>query len=131
MVKNILLQDIAKAIFTINRHAKTAPEPQHLYRIKKESINKLLTEGRAEKLGLHFSDHPKFSNQHSTVLVSVDDYYFHILPEKEDFEKFQHLDALDQNYRDPRTKKLLSQATRTIYEDIDWQPKTKLKGTNK
>ncbi|HLS61015.1 MAG TPA: YkyB family protein [Virgibacillus sp.] len=131
MVKNILLQDIAKAIFTINRHAKTAPEPQHLYHIKKESINKLLTEGRAEKLGLHFSDHPKFSNQHSTVLVSVDDYYFHILPEKEDFEKFEHLGSLDQNYRNPRTKMSLSQAKRIIYEYIDWQPKKKLKGTHK
>lgn len=29
-------------------------------------------------MGLHFSDHPKLSNQHSTLLVKVDDYYFHI-----------------------------------------------------
>src|SRR5690625_5370402 len=98
MVKNILLSNIAKAIFTVNRHAKTAPEPQHLYHIKKEAINQLLTEGRAEELGLHFSDHPKFSNQHSTVLVSVDYYYFHIIHEIEVFEKIKYLDYIDQTY---------------------------------
>ncbi len=45
----IPLNELAKALFTINRHAKTAPEPRHLYYIKKESINRLLKENRAEK----------------------------------------------------------------------------------
>lgn len=38
------IHELAQAIFSVNRHAKTAPEPQHLYFIKKEAINKLLRE---------------------------------------------------------------------------------------
>lgn len=131
MSKKIPLSEIAKALFTINRHAKTAPEPQHLYQIKKEAIDRLLSENRAQKIGLHFSDHPKLSNQHSTILISVADYYFHILPEKQDFEELDHLGALDQNYRNPRTKMALSQAKRIIYQYIDWKPKKKQRVTQK
>ena len=126
MNKKIPLSEIAKAIFTINRHAKTASEPQHLYQIKKEAIDRLLSENRAKKIGLHFSNHPKFSNQHSTILISVGDYYFHILPEKQDFEELDHLGALDENYRNPRTKMSLSHAKKIIYQYIGWRPtKTK------
>ena len=131
MGKNIPIGQIAQALFTINRHAKTAPEPQHLYHIKKETINQLLEENRATKVGLHFSNHPKLSNQHSTILVSVDNYYFHILPEKKDFEELEHLGALDQNYRNPRTKMSLSQAKRLVYQYIDWKPKNKRQVTHK
>lgn len=131
MGKNIPIKDIAEALFTINRHAKTAPEPQHLYYIKREAIHKLLKENRAKKIGLHFSDHPKFSNQHSTLLISVDNYYFHILPEKKDFEDFEHLGALDQNYRNPRPKVSLSQARKVIYRYINWRPEKKRKVTHK
>jgi len=127
MSEKIPLKEIAKALFTINRHAKTAPEPQHLYHLKKEAIQKLLAEKRAKKVGLHFSNHPKFSNQHSTILVSVDDYYFHILPEKKDFEELKHLGKLDQNFRNPKTKMSLTHAKKIIYQYIDWQPKKKQK----
>ncbi|OZU90479.1 hypothetical protein CIL03_04855 [Virgibacillus indicus] len=125
MTDSVRLNDIAKAIFTVNRHAKTAPEPQHLYFIKKEAITRLLKEKRAAKIGLHYSDHPKLSNQHSTLLVKVDDYYFHIPPSKEDFKELEHLGALDENYRNPQTKMSLSQAKRVLYQYIDWKPKTK------
>jgi len=116
------LSDIAKALYTVNRHAKTAPEPQHLYYIKKEAINKLLKERKAKKIGLHFSDHPKFSNQHSTLLVKVDEYYFHIPPTKEDFKELKHLGSLDQNYRNPQSKMSLSKAKKVIYRYIDYHP---------
>ncbi len=116
-------KEIAKAIFTVNRHAKTAPEPQHLYHLKKEAIKQLLKENKAKKIGLHFSNHPKLSNQHSTILVKVDDYYFHILPEKKDFQELKHLGKLDQNYRNPKTKMSLSQAKRILYNYMKWQPK--------
>ncbi|MGJ9458595.1 YkyB family protein [Oceanobacillus sp. CF4.6] len=119
------LRDLAQAIFTINRHAKTAPEPQHLYQIKKDAISKLLNEKKAKKIGLHFSDHPKLSNQHSTLLVKVDDYYFHIPPSKDDFKALKHLGSLDQNYRNPQTKMSLSQAKRIVYQYIDWKPDKK------
>ncbi|KKE79090.1 hypothetical protein DEJ64_17160 [Bacilli bacterium] len=113
--KDDSLKEIAKALFIINRHAKTAPEPKHLYYIKKETINKLLKEKKAIKMGLHFSDHPKLSNQHSTLLVKVDDYYFHIPPTKEDFKGLKHLGSLDQNYRNPQTKMSLSKAKKIVY----------------
>ncbi|RKQ37333.1 YkyB family protein [Oceanobacillus halophilus] len=121
----ISLAELAKALYTINRHAKTAPEPKHLYYIKKETISKLLKEKRANKIGLHFSDHPKFSNQHSTLLVKVDDYYFHIPPTKEDFKELKHLGSLDQNYRNPQTKMSLSKAKKIVYNYIDWKPAKK------
>lgn len=117
------LCDIAKALYTINRHAKTSPEPQHLYYIKKEAIKRLLQEKQAVKVGLHFSNHPKYSSQHSTLLVKVDDYYFHIPPAKEDFQQLKHLGALDQDFRNPRTKMSLSHAKKIIYRYIDWKPK--------
>src|SRR5699024_5865440 len=77
---------------------------------------------RAKKIGLHFSNHPKLSNQHSTILISVGDYYFHILPEKQDFEELDHLGALDENYRNPRTRMSLSHAKKIIYQYINWRP---------
>lgn len=123
MQQQIPLNELAKAIYTINRHAKTAPEPQHLYYIKKEAIDRLLREKRAKKIGLHFSDHPKLSNQHSTSLIKVENYYFHIPPAKEDFKKLDHLGTLDHKYRNPKTKMSLSQAKKIVYRYIDWKPK--------
>ncbi|WP_405100626.1 YkyB family protein [Oceanobacillus sp. FSL H7-0719] len=121
------LHDIAQAIFTVNRHAKTAPEPQHLYFVKKEAINKLLKEKCAKKVGLHFSERPKYSNQHSTLLVKVADYYFHIPPTKEDFKELEHLGSLDKDYRNPQSKMSLSQAKRILYPYINWKPVKKVK----
>ncbi|MFD1037130.1 YkyB family protein [Virgibacillus byunsanensis] len=123
--QTVSLSDLARAIYTINRHAKTAPEPKHLYYIKKEAISRLLKEKKAKKVGLHFSEHPKFSNQHSTLLVKVDNYYFHIPPTKEDFKELKHLGTLDQNYRNPQTKMSLSQAKKVVYRYIDWTPEQK------
>ncbi len=119
------IQQIAEAIYTVNRHAKTAPEPQHLYYLKKEAIHLLLKEQRAKKIGLHFSDHPKLSNQHSTLLIQVANYYFHILPTKDDFEHLEHLGSLDQSYRNPRSKMPLGRAKRILYDFIGWEPEKK------
>ncbi|WP_026905956.1 YkyB family protein [Paucisalibacillus globulus] len=121
----VSLNDLARAIYTVNRHAKTAPDPKHLYFIKKETIQRLLKENRAKKIGLHFSEHPKLSNQHSTLLVQVDEYYFHIPPTKEDFQDLKHLGQLDQNFRNPQAKMSLSQAKKIIYQYIDWKPANK------
>ncbi|MFC0301575.1 YkyB family protein [Virgibacillus soli] len=125
------VQDLAKAIFTVNRHAKTAPEPQHLYTIKREAIQKLLQEKRAKRIGLHFSDNPKFSNQHSTLLVEVGNYFFHIPPTKEDFKDLKHLGKLDHKYRNPQTKMSLSVAKKVIYEYIDWKEEERKSSTRK
>lgn len=117
---NINIDEIAKAIFVVNKHAKTAPNPRHLYNMKKQAIMKLLKEGCASKVGLHFSDHPKFSHQHSTLLVKVSNYYFHIPPAKEDFKTMEHLGKLDNDYRNPKTKLALSQAKKVLCSYLDW-----------
>ena len=67
----LTVDNIAKAIFTVNRHAKTALNPSFLYLLKKKAIEKLLEEGKAKKVGLHFSRNPKYSQQQSDVLVAV------------------------------------------------------------
>lgn len=119
---------LAQAIFTINRHAKTALKPQHLYKIKELAIKKLLKENRARKIGLHFAKNPKYSNQYSTLLIQVDDYYFHIPPTKEDFDTLEHLGELNDNFRNPKTSMGLNYAKKTIYQFIDWkEPRRKRK----
>src|SRR5699024_9043522 len=122
---------LAQAIFTVNRHAKTALKPQHLYQIKELAIKKLLAEKRARKIGLHFSKNPKYSNQYSTLLIQVADYYFHIPPAKEDYKHLEHLGELDENFRNHKTNMGLNYAKKIIYRFIDWkEPKRKPKKRN-
>ncbi|MDC3416547.1 YkyB family protein [Aquibacillus salsiterrae] len=125
------IDSIAKALFVVNRHAKTAPNPRYLYDMKKEAITKLIKEKHAFKIGLHFSDHPKLSHQHSTVLVKVSDYYFHILPSKEDFKLLKHLGKVDSNYRNPKPQMSLSHAKKILCELLGWSypPKSEQKQT--
>ncbi|WP_079529674.1 YkyB family protein [Halobacillus hunanensis] len=118
--KQLSNREIAESLFIVNRHAKTAPEPKHLYEIKKSTITKLLKERRAKKIGLHFSDHPKLSKQHSTLLIEVGGYYFHIPAEKKDFNQLKHLGKVDQSYRNPKPKLSLSRAKRTLYNYLGW-----------
>ncbi|MRH41870.1 hypothetical protein GH741_04180 [Aquibacillus halophilus] len=113
-------EHIAKALFIVNRHAKTALNPRYLYNMKKQAIHKLLQENSATKIGLHFSDHPKFSHQHSTLLVKVSNYYFHIPPTKQDFKTMEHLGNVDQNYRNPKPQMSLSQAKKILSRFLNW-----------
>src|SRR5690625_4137563 len=101
MRKNISLKQISQAIYTVNRHAKTAPEPKHLYFLKNKTIRKLLAENRARKVGLHYSRRPKLSHQHTILLVEVGDYYFHILPHKDDLDELPHLGHIDNTHQNP------------------------------
>lgn len=104
------VENLARAIFIVNRHAKTATDPKFLYLLKRKSLEKLLIEGNAKKEGLHFSRNPKNSRQQSDVLVSAGDYYFHMPPSKEDFADLPHLGTLSQTYRNPKTHLSLLQA---------------------
>lgn len=119
------VSEIAKAIYTVNRHAKAALKPQHLYSIKQRAIDHLLSKNLAEKLGLHFTNSPKNSNQHSMLLVKVDEYYFHIPPTKEDFKELKHLGNLDESFRNKRVRMSLSEAKTLLYDYLDWQPEEK------
>lgn len=109
-IEQISVIDLSQAIYIVNRHAKTAPNPKFLYLLKHEAIKKLLHEGKAKKLGLHFSNNPKNSRQQSDVLVKCGEYTFHIPPEKKDFSELPHLGSLDGLTRNPKAALSLTKA---------------------
>lgn len=106
--------NLSQAIFTVNRHAKTALNPKYLYTLKKKALNKMILEKKAEKIGLHFSRNPRFSQQQSDVLVQCGDYSFHIPPTKYDLEVLPHLGHLDQYSRNPKTRMSLNTAKQLL-----------------
>ena len=72
----LTIDNLSQALFIVNRHAKTAPNPKFLYKLKHESLKKLIEEGKAKKVGLHFSENPRNSKQQSDVLVECGRLYF-------------------------------------------------------
>jgi hypothetical protein len=104
------IENLAQAVFIVNRHAKTAPNPKFLYKLKHEALKKLIEEGKAKKIGLHFSKNPRNSQQQSDVLVECGRYTFHIPPVKSDFSELPHLGKLDVGIRNPKTSLSLNQA---------------------
>ncbi|MBP3040891.1 hypothetical protein J9303_15495 [Bacillaceae bacterium Marseille-Q3522] len=104
------VENLSQAIFTVNRHAKTAPNPKFLYNLKATALKKLIKEGKAKKIGLHFSDHPRFSQQQSDVLVVCGKYSYHLPPTKNDFKQLPHLGKLDGTIRNPKSSIPLKEA---------------------
>ncbi len=111
--------NLARAIYVVNRHAKTAPNPKFLYALKKKALLKLVHEGKAVKKGLHFSNNPRLSKQQSDVLVLAGEYYFHMPPTKDDFDKLPHLGSLNQTYRNPKAHMSLSKAKLLLQSYVD------------
>lgn len=62
------VENLSKAVYTVNRHAKTAPNPKYLYLLKKRALQKLVKEGKGKKIGLHFSKNPRFSQLAPTII---------------------------------------------------------------
>lgn len=116
------IENLSRAIFTVNRHAKTAPDPKFLYTLKRKALEKLLAEGKATKKGLHFSRNPKNSRQQSDVLVLAGEYYFHLPPTKEDFVELPHLGELNDYYRNPKTNMSLSVAKNLLQQYANFYP---------
>ncbi|KMY49281.1 YkyB family protein [Peribacillus loiseleuriae] len=112
------VNSLAQAIFVVNKHAKTAPEPKTLYELKRLSLNKLLTEGKAKKLGLHFSDNPRYSAQQSDVIVECGEYIFHLPPSREDLKKLPHLGSRSSSVRNPKAALSLSRAKKILHAYI-------------
>ena len=108
------LDTLSQAIFIVNRHAKTAPNPKYLYKLKYTALQKLITEGKAKKVGLHFSNNPKFSQQQSDVLISCGRYTFHLPPSKNDFAQLPHLGKLDSHVRNPKATLSLTQSKKFL-----------------
>ncbi|WP_041088735.1 YkyB family protein [Jeotgalibacillus soli] len=104
------LSSLSQAIFTVNRHAKTASNPKFLYQLKKEALIQLVNEGKAKKIGLQFSNNPGLSQQRSDVLIKCGEYLFHIPPQKEDFTHLPHLGKMIEAMRNPKTRMGLREA---------------------
>lgn len=115
------IRQLAIAIYTVNRHAKTAPDNKKLYDLKKLSLDKLIQDGQAKKIGLHFVETPKHSKQHSTTLVQCSDFLFHMIPEKEDFNNLPHLGHQDQASRNPQERMSLRMA-KSLLADFTGTP---------
>ena len=107
---SLTIENLAQAVFIVNRHAKTATNPKYLYKLKHEALKKLIEEGKAKKVGLHFSENPKNSKQQSDCLVQCGSYTFHIPPIKQDFVDLPHLGKLDGSTRNPKACVSLNQA---------------------
>lgn len=122
MNTNDSIRQIAVAIYTVNRHAKTAPNNKELYNLKKATLEKLMLSGDAQKIGLHFVENPKFSKQHSTTLVRCCDFLFHMIPEKEDFKSLPHLGHQDQTSRNPQERMSLRTAKDLLVQFIGIVP---------
>ncbi|MEK4484931.1 YkyB family protein [Psychrobacillus sp. FSL H8-0484] len=122
MIATSVEEQIATAIYTVNRHAKTAIDNKPLYELKKLAIQKLIVENKAKKIGLHFVRNPRNSQQQSSVLIQCADYFFHIIPVKEDFKQLQHLGHLDDTYRNPIRKMNLRIARQILTDYIGPQP---------
>lgn len=112
------VRQLAIAIYTVNRHAKTATDNKYLYMLKKMTLDKLISTGNAEKIGLHYVDNPRYSKQHSTVLVRCGDFLFHTVPEKEDFTTLPHLGQQDQNSRNPQERMSLKKARELLNDFV-------------
>ena len=124
MNNNHSIRQLTIAIYTVNRHAKTAPDNKELYELKKKALDKLISNGHATKIGLHFVENPKFSKQHSTTLVSCCDFLFHMIPEKEDFKSLPHLGQQDHASRNPQERMSLRVAKELLAKFIGVLPKT-------
>ena len=61
--KEETVRQLAIAIYTVNRHAKTATNNRELYSLKNKAIQQLLQSGDAKKIGLHFVDNPQLSSR--------------------------------------------------------------------
>lgn len=118
MTEKYPLTLLAQAIYSVNKHAKTALDNRFLYALKKNALEKLISQKRAKKIGLHFVNNPKFSQQQSSVLISCADYYFHTLPEKGDFKLLPHLGHLDDSYRNPVRRMSLNRAKEILIDFV-------------
>lgn len=110
--------EIAQALYSINRHAKTALDKKPLYQLKKETLENLIRSGYAQKMGLHFSENPTKSKQHSTTLVEFNNYLFH-LPVAPQDKNLPHLGKLDFSYTNPSTHMNLTSAKEIIAKHMN------------
>ncbi|ADU30581.1 YkyB family protein [Evansella cellulosilytica] len=124
------LQHIKSALYTVNRHAKTALDSRELYYLKRKTLKKLVEENLAEKICLEYSLNPSKGFQSSVVLVRVghskskEPFYFHTIAEKSDF-KLEHKGKINQSIQNPRVQMALVTAKSILYKYLGETPKQK------
>lgn len=103
------IQKIAQAIYIVNCHAKTATHPAKLYQLKHVVLMRLLCEDKARAIGLHrYSSRPTPRPRYF-VLVKCVNYYFHIMPERRDFDVLGVVEG-DPAYRNTKARMSLKTA---------------------
>lgn len=50
------IENLSQAIFTVNRHAKTAINPKFLYKLKKTAIDKMIQEKKRQRQDCIFQE---------------------------------------------------------------------------
>lgn len=93
--RNFTTDEIAQAIYVVNRRAKIVTDASILYGLKHDAIKKLVTEQRATRLCVHrFKRVHQFHSIRSTkvdintifTLVSCGEYIFHYPAERQDIK---------------------------------------------
>ena len=109
-------EQLAGAIYIINKHAKTAPDNEFLYKLKKAALMKMIEGGLANKVGLQSVPNPKFSRRQSAVLITCGEFHFHLPPTREEIKELQHLGEPDPDYRNPKVRLGLKAAKYILQE---------------
>lgn len=125
------IYEIGEAIYTINRHVKTATNRKPLYTLKRDAIDQLLRDGFAKKVGLQYVPRPKNSQQFSTLLIKIGPFLFHTKPTKQDFKELPHLGNPDETHRNPKVRLNLTTAKKRLHEYLGQSMTTQKKTKNK
>ncbi|MBU9713029.1 YkyB family protein [Evansella tamaricis] len=124
------LTSIQVALYTINRHAKTALDSSELYYLKRKSLKKLETQNLAEKVCREYSTNPSKGLQSSVVLVKVGtpeseyQFYFHTIAEKGD-SQLKHTGKINNDLKNPRIHMRLDAAKTILYNFLGESPQKK------
>jgi precorrin-4 methylase len=71
--QNLTIENLSQAIFIVNRHAKTATNPKLLYKLKQETLKKLLEEGKAKNWVSIFLKIREIASNSQMYLLSAED----------------------------------------------------------
>lgn len=119
------MESIKHALYSVNRHVKTATDKRELYDLKNKTLQKLIKVGHAEKMWHEYSNNPGKSKQSTVVLVKVGSktqgelHYFHMLPEKDDYESLKHKGVVStQDLRNPKSNMSLTIAKKILQKFI-------------
>lgn len=115
-------EQLASAVYITNKHAKTAPDNDFLYKLKKETLEKMIQGGLAKKVGLQFVRNPKFSQRQSAVLITCGEFHFHLPASREELKTLPHLGEPDPEYRNPKVRLGLKAAKQILQDYTGLKP---------